>query len=200
MDSLFWSKLLILKQMRTLIRYGIAALVLVTMACGGTKTVASPEEMEALDNLVAKRSFEINARWARPMVSQALNSISNARLLPYGSNASQVDITGSSSYLRLVDDMVKADLPYFGERQMSGGYDSQKTGIQFEGVPEDLQIEPNSKTKGYTMRFNINNGSENFQVIAQLFPSRSSSISITSSQRTQIRYDGTVSEYNKDEE
>ncbi len=200
MDSLFCSKLLILKQMRTLIRYGIGVLVLMAMACGGAKTVTSPTEMEALDNLVAKRSFEINARWARPMASQALNSISNARLLPYGSNASQVDITGNASYLRLVDDMVKADLPYFGERQMSGPYNSQNTGIQFEGVPEDLQIEPNSKTKGYTMRFNINNGSESFQVIAQLFPSRSSSISITSSQRTQIRYDGTLSEYNKDEE
>ena len=179
-------------------KYCIGVLVLVVMGCGGTKTVTSPEEIEALENLVAKRSFEINARWARPMASQALNSISNARLLPYGSSASQVDITGNSSYLRLVDDRVMADLPYFGERQMSGPYNPQKTGIQFEGVPEGLQIEPNSITKGYTMRFNINNGSESFQVIAQLFPSRSSSISITSSQRSQIRYDGTLSEYKKE--
>ncbi|WP_036385102.1 DUF4251 domain-containing protein [Muricauda sp. MAR_2010_75] len=184
--------------MRTLLRLGIWILMVAAMGCGGTKTVASPEDIEALNDLVASRSFEVNARWARPMPSQALNSISNARLLPYGSNANQVDITGNSSYLRLVDNWVEADLPYFGERQMSGGYDPQRTGIQFEGVPENLQIEPNAKTKGYTMRFSINNGTENFQVIAELMPSRSSSMSITGSHRTQIRYDGTLSEYKKE--
>ncbi len=184
--------------MRTLVRFCICILTAAAMGCGGAKTTASPAELEALDNLVAKKSFEITARWARPMPSAALNSISNARLLPNGSNAARIDITGNSSYLRLVDNRVEADLPYFGERQMSGGYDSQRTGIQFEGTPENLQIEPNSKTKGYTMRFNINNGIESFQVIAELMPSRSSTFSIVSSHRTQIRYDGTLSEYKKE--
>ncbi len=184
--------------MKTLLKYFIGVLILTAAGCGGAKTAASPEEIEALDNLVATKSFEINARWARPMASQALNSISNAGLLPNGSNASRVDITGSTSYLRVVDNHVEADLPYFGERQMSGGYDTKRTGIQFEGAPENFQIEPNSKTKGYTMRFSINNGTENFQVIAQLFPSRSSSLNITGSHRGQIWYDGTLSEYKKD--
>lgn len=184
--------------MRTLLRLGIWILMVAAMGCGGTKTIASAEEIEALDNLVANRSFEIQARWAKPMPSQALNSISNARLLPYGSNANRVDITGNSSYLRLVDNRVEADLPYFGERQMSGGYDPQRTGIQFEGTPENLQIQQNSKTKGYTMRFDINNGIESFQVVAQLMPSRASSFSIISSHRTQIRYDGTLSEYKEE--
>ncbi|MBO0323176.1 DUF4251 domain-containing protein [Muricauda sp. CAU 1633] len=184
--------------MRTLLHLGIWILIVAAMGCGGTKTTASAEEIEALDNLVANRSFEIQARWARPMPSQALNSISNAQLLPNGSNASRIDITGNASYLRLVGDQVEADLPYYGERQMSGGYDPQRTGIQFEGPPENLQIERNSKTMGYTMRFNINNGIESFQVVAQLMPSRASSFSIVSSHRTQIRYEGTLSEFEEE--
>ena len=166
--------------MRTLVKYCMLILVVVTIGCAGTKTTASPEEIEALDNLVAKRSFEINARWARPMPSAALNSISNARLLPYGSNANRIDITSNSSYLRVVNDSVMADLPYFGERQMGGGYNSNGTGVQFEGVPQGFVIEPNAKTKGYTIRFNISNGTESYQVMGQLFPSRSSSFSIAS--------------------
>lgn len=179
----------------------VAGFALVLMGCAsGAKVSSSPAEIEALDNLVSSRSFEITAQWARPMPSQALNSISNAGMLPNGSNASRVDINGNGSYLRVIGDVVKADLPFFGERQMSGGYDPQRTGIQFDGVPEDLQIQANSKTKGYTMRFSINNGTETFQVVAQLFPSRSSTFSIVSSHRAQIRYEGRLSEYVEEEE
>ena len=184
--------------MKKILSYGIGVLALVMMGCAsGSKVSASPAEIAALDDLVANKSFEITARWARPMPSQALNSISNARLLPNGSNAARIDITGNASYLRVVGDRVEADLPYFGERQMSGGYDPQRTGVHFDGVPEDFQIEPNSKTKGYTMRFSLNNGTEVYQVIAQLFPSRSSTFSVVSSHRAQIRYEGALSEYTK---
>ena len=184
-----------------IIRFIIGALALVAMGCAsGSKVSATPAEIEALDNLVTNQSFEINARWALPMPSQALNSISNANLLPIGSNASRIDLTGNASYLRMVGDRVEADLPYFGERQLSGGYDPQRTGIQFEGMAENLKIEPNTKTKGYTMRFDINNGLESYQVIAQLMPSRSSSFSIVSSHRTQIRYQGILSEYSEEED
>ncbi|MBW8198311.1 DUF4251 domain-containing protein [Flagellimonas abyssi] len=185
--------------MKSIIKFGAYLLLLVSVACASSKDQASPEAIAALDKMIADQQFEIAANWAQPMASQGLNSIANAGLLPFGSTASRIDISGSGGYLRMVGDSVKADLPFFGERRMGGYYNQNKTGIMFEGIPKDLSFSPNKKDSGKTMRFNITEDSESYQVIAQLYPNGNARLTVSSSQRTNIWYQGNLSEYKKKE-
>lgn len=184
--------------MKSIVKVGAFLLLLIMFACASSKNQATPEEIAALDRMISDQQFEIEANWAQPMASQGLNSIANAGLLPYGSTASRIDISGTGGYLRMVGDSVKADLPFFGERQMGGYYDQDKAGIKFDGIPKDLSFSANKKDTGKTMRFTISQESENFQVIAQLYPNGKARLAVSSSHRTNIWYQGNLSEYKEE--
>ena len=185
--------------MKSIVKFGAYLLLLGFVACASTKNEESPEAIAALDKMISDQQFEIDATWAQPMASQGLNSIANAGLLPFGSTASRIDISGSGGYLRMVGDSVKADLPFYGERRMGGYYNQNNAGIKFDGVPKDLSFSSNKKDSGKTMRFNITEDSESYQVIAQLYPNGNARLTVSSSQRTNIWYQGYLSEYKKKE-
>ncbi|MDF0705750.1 MAG: DUF4251 domain-containing protein [Bacteroidota bacterium] len=184
--------------MKSILKYGAFLLLLVVAACATGRNNATPEEIAELENLISNQRFEIRATWAQPMASQGLNSIANAGLLPPGSTASRIDITGATAYLRVVGDSVMADLPYFGERRMGGYYNQDKAGIKFEGIPENLTFEPLKKGDGKTMSFTIDQDSEGFQVYAQLYPNGNARITISSTHRTNIWYQGNFREYEEE--
>ena len=134
--------------------------------------------------------FEIESDWAQPQVTTAFAQLGD--LLPAGSNASNISLIGNSNYLQIKDSIVNAFLPYYGERRQGGAYGSGKTGIEFEGVPQDFKTN-RGKKNSYEIRFNIkdkNSRSENYTVYVQVFPNLSSSININSSHRTSISYRG----------
>lgn len=181
--------------MRAIFKLGLLGILLIFTACASSKTSATPEEIAAFEKMVANKQFEINAAWAQPMATQSLNSIANAGLLPPGSTANRIDVTGTGGYLRMWDGRVKADLPFFGERRMGAAYSSDKVGIKFDGEPTDLTFEPAKKGDGYTLKFNITEGVESFQVVANLYQNQSARLMVASSQRTNIWYQGNLSEY-----
>ncbi|WP_228236058.1 DUF4251 domain-containing protein [Allomuricauda sp. M10] len=184
--------------MKTLFHSVFAVALFILAGCSATYQ-ATPEEVAALDQMVRDQRFEIQATWAQPMASQSLNSIANAGLLPQGSTASRIDISGSRGYFRMVGDSVKADLPYFGERRMGGTYNPQQTGVKFEGIPKEYSLEPATKGTGYIIKFNVNQGTEAYQVVAQLYANRTARIAMSSSHRTNIWYQGTLAPYGEKE-
>jgi len=150
--------------------------------------------MAALDQIISDGHYTILATWAKPMPSQGLNSIANAGLLPPGSSAARIDIAGTGGYLKMKEDSVVADLPYFGERQMGGGYDPDNAGVKFEGLPTDYSLGPIRKGDGYIMQFKIRDGQETFRVVAQIYASLSATISVASTHRNTIWYQGRLVE------
>lgn len=166
----------------------------ILMSCGSSsKTMGSKAESQQLDELVFKKSFEIKSDRAMPMATSSLNSISNAGLLPPGSSASQISLIGNPNYLKVMGDSVAVYLPYFGERQMGGGYDNDGPGIQFEGVPEDMEIKKDDEKQRYNIRFKMTDDAETFNVNMTLFPNLNSMINVNSSHRLPISYSGQVS-------
>jgi len=180
--------------MKTVIKNTAIFLVMVQLiSCGASNKIVEPSaQSKALDEMVASKEFKFDAEWARPIATSSLNSIANSGILPPGNNASNINIMGNGSYFKMEGDSVSADLPYFGERQMGGGYDSE-TGIKFEGIPDDLKIEKDETKQRYDIRFQIKKKAEVYQVQLTLFPSLSATMSVTSSQRFAIRFDGKVS-------
>jgi hypothetical protein len=75
---------------------------------------------------------------------------------------------------------------------MGGGYDNDGPGIQFEGIPQSMEIAKNEEKQRYNISLKIKDDSEVFNVNATLFPNLNSIINVNSSQRFPIRYSGNV--------
>lgn len=161
------------------------------LSCGSSSKI-SDSKVKQLDDLVSSKHFEIISDRAFPLATASLNSISNAGLLPPGSSAGQISLIGNSNYLKVLGDSVAIYLPYYGERQMGGGYDNDGAGIEFEGIPTDIEITKDEGKQRYDIRFKMKDDSENFNFNITLFPNLTSMISVSSSQRFPIRYSGSA--------
>tara|TARA_R110000868_G_scaffold284718_1_gene545127 strand:- start:2541 stop:3089 length:549 start_codon:yes stop_codon:yes gene_type:complete len=164
----------------------------ILIACGSSKTrVAATAESRALDELVAARAFMIESTWASPSATSSMNAIANSGLLGNGNSAGNINLMGNPNFFKIEGDTISADLPYFGERQMGGGYTSE-SGIKFKGVPDNVTIKKDDSTQRYTMSFKISEAIEAYTIYITLFPNWSSTMSINSTQRTSINYKGEV--------
>ncbi|MFS4491836.1 DUF4251 domain-containing protein [Maribacter sp. 2308TA10-17] len=167
----------------------ILGITLLLICCGASKSVqeANPD----LDQMIATKDLEFRAKFAHPMVTQSMSQVASSGMLPPGSNIGQIDVSSSANFLKIHGDSVSANLSYFGERQMGGGYNN-KPGIVFQGIPKDMKIVKDEKSNAYDLRFSIGDKSETFQITTQINPNLSSTISVASSHRTRIRYTGTI--------
>lgn len=177
----------------------ILVLVLVCVlayGCSSTKKVlvSNPE----LDTMMEQESFAFTVKFVEPQVTAALAQIGNSGLLAPGNTISRIDVTGSGYFLKLNGEHVSADMPYYGERQMGGGYSSD-TGIKFSGTTKNLKIIKDEEKKSYQVTFSVANSSENYFFTISLTSALSSSVWVQSSQRNRIRYQGKISKYTSEE-
>lgn len=174
-------------------RIALLCLIGTLWSCGSAENAASTSlKNQVLDNLLEQKSFVIESEWAQPMSTSAMNSIATSGLFMPGNSGSNISLIGNPNYLKVEGDTISAYLPFFGERQMSGGY-GDKSAIEFKGIPNNLKISKNSKNNSYTMLFNITENIEVYQVTITLFNNLNSNIQINSSHRNFMRYTGKVS-------
>lgn len=171
----------------------------VTILSCGTSREVSTEDLARLDTIIKNQYFEVQAQWAMPLATNALNQLANAGLFRPGDNASQINLQGNSNYFKFEGDTVSADLPYYGERQMGGSY-NRNTGIEFKGVPKDLKITNDSEKNRYNINFTINDETENYQVSLTLYPNLNALIYVNSSQRNSINYRGNLKDLDTQKE
>ncbi|WP_396637761.1 DUF4251 domain-containing protein [Maribacter sp. R77961] len=176
-------------------RIGALIVVLVVLlGCSSTKkTNVNPEELAAFKRFVENGRFEFNATAAFPLQTQAFTSVANSGLLQPGSNSGRIDLTGNPSYIKIMGDSISAYLPYFGERRVSGGYGAN-TDISFNGRVKDYEIVRDSLKHTYKIDFRMEQNTEVYDVHLTVFPSRNANLSLNSTQRSTIRYDGVVQE------
>ncbi|GGK29617.1 hypothetical protein GCM10007962_24810 [Yeosuana aromativorans] len=168
-------------------------LILAITSCSSSKSSVTEAQTKALDSMMQKPEFSIKSSWAQPQVTSAMNQLANVGLIPSGSSAGNIDISGITNYLKMQQDSVRAKLPFFGERHFGGGYNNNE-GIEFEGLPNNLKIKK-EKNAEYTMQFNIrdtNSPSETYQVYITIWPNLNTDITVTSAQRNPMRYQGKV--------
>ncbi|SKB74689.1 DUF4251 domain-containing protein [Maribacter arcticus] len=169
----------------------IASIFVLSVLFGCSSTKNSISDNDPIHTLMASKSFEFTADWANPMVTQSMNAVANSGLIPPGSNVARINLAGNPNYLKVFGDSVSANLPYYGERQFGGGYGSA-TGIEFNGIPEDYVQTIDSDKGKYHISFNIRDKSDNYHVTMAIFPSKSTSVSVSLSNRNSIRYEGAI--------
>ena len=170
--------------------------VVFLLGCGAGNKNNISQNSVMLNGMIETKSFEIISKRAYPLMTSAMQQLGNAGLFGNGSTAGSIDLTTHTNYLRMKNDSVMASLPFYGERQMGGGY-TNASGIEFEDIPKDLQMSA-TKDHSYEIRFNINDknsSTENYQVYIKLSPNLASNIVIKSSHRSNIQYVGHVQNF-----
>lgn len=175
-----------MKLLKLLLLTGFTALI---FGCGASKKVK--ESNLALNQMMNERSFVVSVVSAEPQLTQAMSQVGNSGLLGPGNSMARIDVTGAGYFIKVQGDSVAARLPYYGERQMGGGYDSD-AGINFNGITKNLAITKDESKQNYTIKFSIGSSSEIYFVSTTIGNNATSTTSITSSQRNRIRYSGKV--------
>lgn len=168
-------------------------------SCSSSKTTVTKQDVIKLEDFLNKKYFKIEVNSAEPQVTAAFASVGNSGLLPPGSNIARIDLTGDGNYLKVKGDSVFAYLPYFGERQMGGTYGNKGAGIKIDGKASNFRL-VKGKKDNFQIKFNADDeesSAETYTISLKIFPSRTSTISINSTHRNTIRYNGRVTEIKK---
>lgn len=167
------------------------------MGCSSSKIEATPQQVEALDELVSSRSFSITSEYAFPLVTNSLSALQNSRVLAPGQNPGRISLFNNSNALTINGEFTTSKLPYFGEIQQSSGYNGSDNSIEFNGKTKDYQAIKNSNNT-YTIKYSAKSKGENFDVTITLFPGLKSELFVKGNKRFPIRYTGSVSALQED--
>ncbi|PVW13202.1 DUF4251 domain-containing protein [Marixanthomonas spongiae] len=148
-------------------------LPLLFISCGTAHDTSIAAHTNEVRQWANDKQFTIESQWATPQTGNRINLIGNA------------------NHLTFKNDTVSAYLPFFGERHSGNVFDGGA--IEFEGVPKDLQTKYNQKKNAAIITFDISEKGEHYQVSVTLYGNKNSHISVNSSQRDFMGYDGRVS-------
>ena len=157
--------------------------------CNATKTPADTAALKALQEQVAAQNFRIEALWALPLQSSGLVQVSNAGLLPPGSNVSRISLINTPNSFVFKGDSVFIKLPYYGERQIATNY-NRAEGIDLETLILNLEISTAAKGNYINLDFETQPKTERLQFNIKVYPQNRSLITVYSNQRNTIRYEG----------
>ena len=167
-------------------KYKIIIILLLTVSLGCKSTVTTTE-INNLKETVLNNNFEVTLTSATPIAFANVTGIQN--LLPPGSNNANINLINISNYFIVKNDSIKVDIPYYGEQQIAMAFKSDN-GIVYEGIPEKTKNTFIDKKNKYIINYWLKNKNETFRVTLTLFPNKNSSLSINSSHRTTINYNG----------
>jgi hypothetical protein len=169
----------------------LSALLLVLSSCKGTDPAVKAAQAEQTKVLVESGNYEITMSWANPMLTNELAQLSNANLLPMDSRGGQINLQGTSNYIKKHGDSLEVYLPYYGTRQM-GGAMGTNSAIEFNGIPKDYKLVYKEAKLVSEISFTMDEGTEQYQVNITVWASKQTTVRVNSSHRTSISYTGKV--------
>ena len=163
------------------------------VSCSTPKKASLQTQINTLDSLVLEQNFTIISNWARPQVTNALQQVMNSGIMPPGSSAGSVSLTGNSNFLTIAGDSISSHLPFYGERQMNVNYGGGDSAIKLKGLMKDYKV-TKRKDDSYLINFNAKSesSSESFTISIRLFPNLQGDIFINSTSRSPISYRGEI--------
>ena len=169
--------------------FTLLTLIILLFSCKSVKNSMTSQELESLKAITKKDTITIESNWAYP---QNPSLIYNTGLLPIGSGGGNINLIGNANHFKIIKDSLSISLPYFGERQMGAGYNTDKAGINFNGKPMTFKSTFNSKKNIHEYFFELKNRTENFQINLIIHSNLNTDIRINTNQRTSISYRGKI--------
>ncbi|MFC6860830.1 DUF4251 domain-containing protein [Zunongwangia atlantica] len=169
------------------------AVLFLVVACGVNYSVPDINNFADLKEFAESKELQIENQWANPMRANTVTFINNPNF-----NSGNVNLIGNPNYIKFKGDSVDIFLPYFGVRQMGGGF-NDRGGIKFEGIPEDFKMTENEAKDYVRYEFMGRDDSEIYQFYITLYANGNASTSVNSSQRDNISYTGKFSRLETEE-
>ncbi|WP_159023539.1 DUF4251 domain-containing protein [Formosa sp. L2A11] len=137
------------------------------------------QEYVAVKTLLETSKFTFEADWATTQ------------------GGKRISLIGNPNFLKVNDTITEADLPYFGVAHMAAYGDDG--GIKFEGPYKEYQLSYNDKKQTGTVKYSINNDSENFKVTLTVYGPDTATLTVYCSNRNSITFDGNIEPLKKKE-
>lgn len=163
-------------------------IVLVLFYSCASKKLASEEEIAIFKDAVENNKIKFEASSANPIGFANVRGIEN--LLPPGSSMANINLASNANHLIIKNDSINLHMPYFGENQLSTGYNTRDVGYILKDKPTKEKINYNSKKQEYNLNYSVKNNEEFLQLFLTLFPNKTARLDINSSHRTSIFYYG----------
>jgi len=173
--------------MKTKVLFILALSVLITTA--GFSQEKTKKELKAerkiekqkqTEALVNSKEFIFTARTAMPQGGRSIN------------------LTTNPGSVEFHPDMIKSDMPYFGTVTGAAAYGGRDGGMKFEGKPEGYTV--TAKKNGYQVNAEVRGENDTYRLSLSVSSEGSSSLSITSNNRSVISYNGEISAPEKPKE
>lgn len=112
-----------------------------------------------------------------------------------GSNAftekgKTISMTSGPNTVSFSPEMIKSDLPFFGEAKTASAAYGGQGGYKFEGKPDEFTLE-NTK-KGWKLKAVVKTGNETYTLNLTASPEGSANLNIYSISRSSMRYNGEI--------
>lgn len=169
----------------------LIAIAFVIYSCSGTKTASeqNKNDLNKVQELLDTKQFSLEAQWAYPLTTGSLTQLANAGLLGNGNNASRINLQGNLNFIRIKNDSIHMYLPYYGERRVGGGYNTNNA-VEARNVIQNYEVKDHSKKNAKVITFDVSKKTEHYNVTITTFSNKSTSIIVNSNQRASIRYGG----------
>lgn len=167
--------------------------ILICCACIGCathKNAITPQQLENLHAFVSAKNMNIVSKRAAPMMTNAMQQVLSSRILGPENSGGSIDIMNTVNYVKVINDSVFVQLPFFGELQSGVTPNPDNPGIHFEGIPTKYESTYNKKKKNYRIQINFQTKRERFTLYVTLFSNLNTSINLVSSHRSSIGYRG----------
>jgi len=133
------------------------------------------KQFEATKQLLDSATYEFNADWANSFQGRRISLVTNP------------------NHLKMNKNEAKIYLPYYGIAHTSNAAFANDGGVVFEGSVEDYQFKVNEKKKEITITFRCRATRETLDFSLTVYASGNSRLTVNSSIRTGVKYEGRTS-------
>ncbi|SHH61265.1 DUF4251 domain-containing protein [Winogradskyella jejuensis] len=148
--------------------------------------------------LLDSKNLMFEARWANPLG----NDVATIGMsLPGGAGVFQgnrVDVSTNTNFVKLSDINADLFLPYFG-RVFFPKRVGNESGIRYKGEIKNYSLKVNEKKKTFVLKFEAKTEDDFLQFNFRINASGYTTVTVTSTNRQIISYDGTITELEEED-
>lgn len=182
--------------LQTLIYSLVFSLIFTFSSCQSSKLSTEKtliqNNFNQIELFIAEQNYRIEIETVYPMITNATATILNNLFLngSTGDSAGRIDVQGDGFYLVVNQNNAKAELPFFGEKQIVTSYNLNNKAIEFDDKHSNYHQSKNEKKFRMHIQFDINDSAENYHVNITIYANKKVDVVITSSHFASISYEG----------
>lgn len=111
-------------------------------------------------------------------------------VMAYPQSGRSIDLTTNTNYLRIKNDSVHSEMPYFGRAYSGVAYGGGGGGLSFKGLMKDYSLTKGKKN--FVLKAEVRGDSDYYSITLTVYFDGGASLTISSNNRDSINYRGNI--------